>query len=73
LVLEGIQPKKRKYPCSVNKLLENLDEPDVTILRDAINDSETWNAWALHKALKERNIILNDKAIKKHREGTCSC
>jgi len=57
----------------VNTLLTHLEEPDVTILRDAINDPDTWNAWALHKALKERQIILNDKAIKKHREGGCSC
>jgi len=73
-MLEGIEPKKRrKYPCSVDKLLKQLDEPDVTILRDAINDPETWNPWALHQALKERKIFLNDKAIKKHREGKCSC
>jgi len=71
-MLEDLKRKQRIYPCRVRTLLEELPEDDGKIFSNAVDD-HTWAAWGLHQALKVRGIRVTDKAIKRHREGDCSC
>jgi len=72
-VLEGLTPNKRIYECRVLVVRSELDDSDRKILDDALADEKTWSAYALSKALIGRGIIVQDKAIKKHRDGLCIC
>jgi len=73
LLLEGLEPNRREYPCNVDNVLNELDESDRKILQEALDDPKKWSPYGLHHALKLRGIKLNDKAISKHRSGECSC
>lgn len=72
-MLEGLTPNKRIYECRVLVVRSELDDSDRKILDDALADEKTWSAYALSKALIGRGIIVQDKAIKKHRDGLCIC
>jgi hypothetical protein len=72
-MLEDLQPPKRKqYPCNVDRLLESLEGVDRESLEEALND-KGWTASALSRELTRRGLPLTDKAIKKHRWGECGC
>jgi len=72
-MLEDLQPPKRKqYPCNVDRLLNTLDESDQQSLMEALND-EAWTASALSREMTRRGLPLTDKAIKKHRWNECGC
>ena len=73
LLLAGLEPNRREYPCNVDNVLKELEEADRKILQDALDDPKKWSPYGLHHALKLRGIKLNDKAILKHRSGECSC
>ena len=73
MMLEGLSPNKRVYQCSVAVRRKSLDDNDKKILDDALADTQTWSHYGLSQALINRGIKIFDKAIKKHREGTCSC
>lgn len=73
MLLDGLEPNRREYPCNVEKVLAELEEADRKILQEALDDQRKWSAYGLHYALKLRGIALNDKAISKHRSGECSC
>ena len=72
-MLEGLTPNKRTYECRVIVIRSELDEPDKKILDEALADEKTWSAYALSKALIGRGLVVQDKAIKKHRDGLCVC
>ena len=73
MLLDGLEPNRREYPCNVDNVLNELDESDRKILQEALDDQKKWSPYGLHHALKLRGIKLNDKAISKHRSGECSC
>ena len=73
MLLEGLEPNRREYPCNVDNVLKGLEEADRKILQDALDDPKKWSPYGLHHALNLRGIKLNDKAISKHRHGECSC
>lgn len=73
MLLEGLTPSQRQYPCNYAELLKSLEPKDQEILEAAMADEKTWSAYGLHAALKKRGIRLNDKAIAKHRAKECSC
>ena len=73
-MLEDLKPPKRKqYPCNVDRLLNNLDDDDKFIFTLALKDEEAWTASALSKEMTRRGLPLTDKAIKKHRWNECGC
>jgi len=73
-MLENLQPPKRKqYPCNVDRLLESLEGADRDSLEEALADQDGWTASALSKELTRRGLPLTDKAIKKHRWNECGC
>jgi len=72
-MLEGLEPVARIAPCAVRDTLDKLDEADKKILLEAVADTDTWTANGLMTALKRRGVTMGDKAIRKHREGVCSC
>lgn len=72
-MLEGIEPPKRKYICSVGKALAELEQSDSRILQEAINDIDKWTSYGLSVVLKERGLVIHDKAIRNHRAKGCQC
>jgi hypothetical protein len=73
-MLEGLTPPDSVRPCSVRTLLNTLDESDQAILVNALAaDITVWGHVALQNALRERDIILLEQAIRKHRARRCSC
>lgn len=73
-MLEDLQPPKRKqYPCNVDRLLEKLEEGDREALSQALDNETGWTASALSKEMTRRGLPLTDKAIKKHRWNECGC
>ena len=73
LMLEGLTPPVKVWPCVVRTLLESLDAKDSRILTSAIADLEAWPANTLAKQLRVRGIVLSGNAITRHRTGVCSC
>jgi hypothetical protein len=71
-MLEGLTPKKKKFPCKVREILESLEKADQEILKQALIDP-AWGDRALEIALNERGIQISDTPIRKHRAGRCSC
>lgn len=72
-MLEGLEPNKRTYHCRVNQIREELSETDRKIFDDALEDRAKWTPYSLSQALMKRGVKIQDKPIRKHREGTCTC
>lgn len=72
-MLEGMKPPKRIYTCSVGQALANLEQSDSRILQEALDDVDKWSGYGLSTALKERGLVLHDKAIRNHRAKGCQC
>lgn len=74
-MLDHLEAEKRPriYPCAVRATLDSLDAIDKQRLQDAIQDEEKFSAWRLHRELQSVGLRVSDKAIKKHRDLTCSC
>lgn len=72
-MLEGLTPPTRLFSCAVRSLNETLEEKDRVIFQYALDDTDSWKAKTLSRALRDRNIIISDDAISRHRRGQCSC
>lgn len=72
-MLEGLTPNKRTYECKIAQIRKDLSETDLKILDEALADKETWSAYSLSVALINRGIKVQDKPIRKHRDGSCQC
>lgn len=59
--------------CKVTRTAQQLDDEDRKIFLDAINDSETWSAYALDLELRKRGIVCTNDTIMMHRRGVCKC
>lgn len=73
MLLSDLTPPKRIFPCRVRELYETLEKADSDILRFAIESKDQWPAKTLSNALRERDVMLSDLAITKHRNNRCSC
>jgi hypothetical protein len=73
MLLDGLQPPIKFYPCKVRELYETLENADAEILRSAVGNLESWGAKTLSNALHERGISISDLSITRHRKNLCSC
>lgn len=71
-MLEGLALPKRKYPCRVRNVAEELDAKDKNILLDAVDNPE-WPYVTLETALGKLGVTISQSSIKKHRTKVCSC
>jgi hypothetical protein len=72
-MLEGIEPAKTGYRCTVGDALARLDSDDVVVLLAALADEDKWSAWGLSKVLKSRGVLIGDTPIRSHRQRLCRC
>jgi hypothetical protein len=72
-MLENLEPNKPIRNCKIRTILEQLDETDGNILRDALGDRKKWQDYPLSKALENRGVHVSPNSITKHRAGACSC
>lgn len=73
MLLGDLTPPERIFPCRVRELYETLEKADSDILRQAVDNPEAWAAKTLSNALRERDVVLSDLGITKHRNNRCSC
>ena len=73
-MLEGLEPlpNGNSY-CKVDRIAKDLSPEDGKIFVEAINDSKTWSAKGLEKALAQRGLRLTDGVISRHRNQACWC
>jgi hypothetical protein len=56
----------------VRTTLSQLDEADAENLQKALNNT-AWANHALSEALRKKQLFIDDKILKRHRENQCSC
>ena len=69
----NIKPSQSEEGCKVARIAHHLDDEDRKIYLKAIEDRETWSAYALEIALKQRGIFVSNDMIGLHRKGACRC
>jgi len=73
-MLENLHPPApRQGRCRVRTVASELDLDDSQRLWDAINDSNTWSAYALSSSLSKLGLRISVNSILRHRNGGCSC
>lgn len=72
-MLENLQPQTKKPSCRVRTYYETLDATDAKLLRQYIDDENSWNCNALARALRVKEVIIDAKVIRRHRDNLCSC
>lgn len=72
-MLEGMQPTVKRGTCRIRSLYETLEPNDSKLLRQYVDDEETWTSWGLAAGLSQRGIRIDHKTIKRHRDKICSC
>lgn len=73
MLLDGLHPPQKIYPCKVRDTYEVLEAKDSAILKEAIGNIEGWGAKTLSNELAKRGITLSDLSITRHRRNICSC
>lgn len=72
-MLEGLsRPEAKTGFCKVADVASRLLPNDGEILLAATQDHE-WPAKALSRQLREREILISDTTILRHRRGECPC
>lgn len=71
-MLENLSIPEKQYPCRVKTVLIDLDAKDQKILTEAVMNPE-WPINTLENSLREVNVVLSGKSIKRHRTKACSC
>jgi hypothetical protein len=69
----NIKPSHTAEGCKVARIAQHLDKADRDTYLSAIDDTETWSAYALEIALKQRGIFVSNDMIGLHRKGACRC
>jgi hypothetical protein len=69
----NIKPSIYGDKCKVGNIADHLDDEDRKTYLEAIDDRETWSAYALEIALKQRGIFVSNDMIGLHRKGACRC
>ena len=72
LILD-LKPSKTLEGCKVARIAQQLDDEDRRIFLAAIDDAETWSAYALDVELRKRGIVCTNDTIMFHRRGVCRC
>ena len=65
-----VQPPVRR--CKVRTVIESLGPDDQKILIGALANP-LWGDLPLSNALAERDIVISNMSIRKHRDHRCSC
>lgn len=73
MLLDGLTPPRKLFPCKVRDTYETLDPKDATILKEAMGNIDGWGAKTLSNELAKRGITLSDLSITRHRRNICSC
>ena len=73
LMLEGLKPNVRVGACKVRTYYETLEPTDSKLLRQYMDDVETWKPAVLSRSLLEFDILIDPKVIARHRSGMCTC
>ena len=68
-----LKPAKEETGCKIARIANQLDKADRKVYLDAIADTDTWSAYALEIALKQRGIFVSNDMIGLHRKGACRC
>lgn len=72
-MLEGLsRPIPRTGFCKVADVASRLDPKDSQILLKAAEDFD-WPAKALSRQLRDREVLISDTTILRHRRGECPC
>jgi len=71
-MLESLVIPKRRYPCRVRDVANELETKDAKILLEASENPE-WPYIALEQALGKLGVTVSQSSIKKHRTKVCSC
>ena len=69
----NIKKSHTEEGCKVARIAQHLDAADRETYLQAIADTETWSAYGLEIALKQRGIVISNDAIGLHRKGACRC
>lgn len=72
-ILDGLDVIKHQRPCRVRAILDELDKSDKQILNEALADEAKFSHYKLSIALNKRNVHASEDAIRRHRNGICSC
>lgn len=72
-MLEDLTFEVPKTRCRVRELYTTLEVADAKLLRQYIDDEQTWTSGTLARALRRRGVVIDPKVIKRHREKYCSC
>lgn len=73
-MLENLKPPpSRTGKCRIKTISDGLNLDDSQRLWDAINDQETWSAYALSNALNSLGVKVSVTSILRHRKQHCSC
>jgi hypothetical protein len=73
IMLENLKPIHKIGSCKVRTYYETLEPSDAKLLRQYVDDVDGWNSWALSKALRNKDVILDSKVITRHRDKHCTC
>ena len=66
------EPPKYIPACKVRTTLTQLDKSDADIFQKAL-DNTAWTNHTLSNTLAAKEIFIDDKILKRHRTGQCSC
>lgn len=69
----NIKSSQTEEGCKVARIAQHLDKADRKTYFNAIDDTETWSAYALEIELKQRGIYVSNDMINLHRKGACRC
>jgi hypothetical protein len=72
-MLEDLTPQTTRPNCKIRTIFGELDDADKQRLIGFLEDSDTWSANGLAKALGAKNVKVGANTIQKHRHGSCSC
>ncbi len=72
-MLENLSIEKPIRSCRVRTSHEELEGKDKDLFMQYINDTDSWPSHTLAKALAARGLVIDPKAIQRHRESQCTC
>jgi hypothetical protein len=72
-MLENLVDEKPVRSCRIRTIRDELDKNDAVLFMQYINDTDGWPSHTLARALTSRGVIIDPKAITRHRLNHCTC
>lgn len=72
-MLENLVAEKPIRSCKVRTVRDSLDGKDQKLFMQYVDDVDGWASHTLAKALASRGLVIDPKAISRHREQQCTC